>query len=116
MARLSLVLAQAPGLPNGDLKDRLDLRLMLTPQGQIDSYAYEAAPALWLATRQQPGQPTRHAELIPLDEGWALQSLCSDDDPLWAFEGVVFRPGELVRLRRPDGTELLFRIVQVEGD
>jgi hypothetical protein len=116
MATLSLVLAQGPGLPNGDLEDRMELRLGLTPQGQLDGHAYEAAPAPWIATRERPGQPARQSELIRLDEGWALQSLDHEDDPLWAFEGWVFRPGELVRLRRPDGTELLFRIVQVRGE
>lgn len=115
MAKLSLVLAQAPGLPNGDLEDRMELRLGLTPQGQLDSDAYETAPAPWVATRERPGQTPRTSELIRLDEGWALQSLDREEDPLWAFEGWVFRPGELVRLRRPDGTELLFRIVQVRG-
>jgi len=116
MAKLSLVLAQAPGLPNGDLDDRLELHLALTPQGQIDSRAYEAAPVPWVATRERGGRPARQSELIRVDEGWALQSLTHEDDPLWVFEGWVFRPGELVRLRRPDGTELLFRIVQVERD
>ncbi len=112
MTKLSLVLAQAPGLPNGDLEDRLELRVALTAQGQLDYHAYEAAPAPWLATRERPGQPTRQSELIPLDGGWALQSLGRDGEVLWALEGSVFRPGELVCLRRPDGTELLFRIVQ----
>lgn len=116
MAKLLLVLAQAPGLPNGDLEDRIELRLGLTPHGQLDDEAFEATPVPWLATRERPGAPSLHSELIRLDEGWALQSLHHDDDPLWAFEGAVFRPGELVRLRRPDGAELLFRIVQVEAD
>jgi hypothetical protein len=115
MAKLQLVLAQAPGLPSGDLEDRLELRLGLTPQGQLDGHAFESSPTPWLATRERPGRPARRSELIRLDGGWALQSMCHEDDPLWAFEGWVFRPGELVRLRRPDGTELLFRIVQVEA-
>ena len=121
MAKLLLVLAQAPGLPNGDLDDRLELRVALTPHGQLDVDAFKAASAPWLSTRVRPGRPPLRAELIRLDGGWALQSLLyddsyDDDDPLWSFEGQVFRPGELVRLRRRDGTELLFRIVQVEGE
>ena len=55
-------------------------------------------------------------EVIRLDEGWALQSLGSEDDPLWTFEGQLFRPGELVRVGRPDGEELLFRIVAADPD
>ncbi len=114
MAKLLMVLAQAPGLPNGDLEDRLELELGLTPQGQLDMAAHAGAPAPWLAKRSRPGQATRVSELIQHEGGWALQSVRHDDDPLWRFEGWVYRPGELVRLGRPDGTQLLFRIVQVE--
>ena len=58
----------------------------------------------------------KHSELIRLDEGWALQSMASEDDPLWTFEVFVVRPGDLVRLGRPDGQDLLFRIVASTPD
>ncbi|MBC7800388.1 MAG: hypothetical protein H7Z10_07185 [Gemmatimonadaceae bacterium] len=109
-----MLLAKGPGAPDGDLLDSLVVRLALNPQGQIDPDAYDVDPAPWLATRARPGAETRHSELIRLDEGWALQSLASEDDPLWTLEGHVFRPGDLVRLGRPDGEELLFRIVASE--
>ncbi len=111
MAKLTMLLAKGPGRPDGDLQDRLTVRLALSAQGQIDSMAYDSDPSPWLATRNRPGVDDKKSELIRLDEGWALQSIVSEDDPLWAFEGHVFRPGELVRLLRPDGEELLFRIV-----
>ncbi len=114
MAKVLMVLAQAPGLPNGDVEDRLEMELRLTPQGQLDMAAHGASPAPWVARRSRPGQPIRVSELIRHDGGWVLQSVGHEDDPLWQFEGWVFRPGELVRLGRPDGTQLLFRIVQVE--
>ena len=90
--------------------------LQLNLQGQIDPFTYEADPSPWLAVRERPGREPVHVELIRLDEGWALQSMQDQDDPLWTFEGHVFRPGELVRLRRPDGEDLLFRIVASEAD
>ena len=74
------------------------------------------APSPWLAVRERPGHGARQSELIRLDEAWALQSMRSEDDPLWTFEGSVIRPGELVRLGRPGGEEQLFRIVAVEAD
>jgi hypothetical protein len=115
MRKLLLVLAQAPGRPNGDVEDRIELLLALTPQSQIDERAFREAPCPWFATRERPGHALVRSELIQLDGGWALQNIEDDgDDPLWALEGWLFRPGELVRLRRPDGAELLFRIVQVE--
>ena len=116
MTKLTMLLAQGPGLPKGDLGDRLVTHLLLNAQGQIDPAAYDADPMPWLATRDAPGREPIQVEVIRLDEGWALQSMRDADDPLWTFEGHVFRPGELVRLRRPDGEELLFRIVASEAD
>lgn len=116
MTKLTMLLAKGPDHPEGDLDDSLVVRLALNPQGQIDPDAYEDDPMPWLVTRSQPGQDDRQSELIRLDEGWALQTLASEDDPLWTFEGHVFRPGELVRLVRPDGEELLFRIVASTQD
>lgn len=114
MVKLTMLLAQGPGLPEGDLADRIELSLALTPQGQIDVGAFDADPMPWLATRDHPSRSRRQFEFVRLDEGWALQSLRSEDDPLWTFSGAVYRPGELVLLRRPDGEELLFRIVSAD--
>ena len=114
MVKLLLLLAQAPGLPEGDLSDRIELDLALTPQGQIDAAAWEADPTPWLATREHPSRGRRQFELVRVDDGWAMQSLRNEDAPLWTFAGTVFRPGELVVLRRPDGEELLFRIVSAD--
>lgn len=111
MTKLTMLLAKGPECPNGDIDDRLTVRLALTLQGQIDSSAYDNDPIPWLAIRERPGMKDKHSELIRLEDGWALQSMISEDDPLWTFEGHVFRPGDLVRLGRPDGEDLLFRIV-----
>ena len=115
MTKLMLVLAHGPDRPEGDITDRLVLELALTSQGQIDLASYDAAPTPWLAARQHEGAAPRTLEVIRLDEGWALQSTNSLDDPIWVFEGHVFRPGELVRLRRPNGDQLLYRIVASEA-
>ncbi len=116
MTKLTMLLARGPGLPEGDLNDRLVVHATLNPQGHLDPDAFEAATAPWLAARDRPGLNTKVSELVRLDEAWALKSTQNDDDPLWTFEGYVLRPGELVLLRRPDGEELLFRIVAVEAD
>ncbi|MGI4951219.1 MAG: hypothetical protein ACRYGM_05395 [Janthinobacterium lividum] len=113
MTKITLLLAQGPGKPDGDVSDRLVMNLALNSQGQIDSAAYDAAPEPWLATRENPD--AKALEVIRVDEGWALQSTNGWDDPIWTFEGYVYRPGELVQLRRPDGEQLLFRIVALEA-
>lgn len=102
-------------MPDGNLQDRLIINVRLTAQGQLDAAAYESAAEPWLAARDKGGTTPRELEVIRLDEGWALQSTNSMDDPIWVFEGHVFRPGELVRLQRPDGEELLYRIVATES-
>jgi hypothetical protein len=114
MTKLTLVLVQGPGKLDGDLDDRLVLTPKLTPQGLMDVDAYHAASMPWLAWRVRSGAEPRALEIIRIDEGWALQSTSSEDDPIWTFDGVVFRPGELVRLRRPNGEDYLFRIVSAE--
>lgn len=114
MTKLTLVLARGPYQPDGDLLDRLTLHLKLTAGAQIDGDAYGSAPNPWLAVRERDGV-RRELEVIRLDEEWALQSTDSGDDPIWVFEGNVFRPGEVVELRRPNGDQYLFRIVSAEA-
>jgi len=110
-----MLLAQAPGKPDGDVEDRLTMDVRLNHHGQIDLDAFHSAPTPWLARREVAGHQPRDLEIIRIDEGWALQSTRSEDnDPIWTFDGHVFRPGELVRLRRPEGQEFLFRIVSTE--
>lgn len=114
MTRVTLLLARGPGKPEGDIADRLVMTLPLTAQGRIDSGLYDQSAHPWLALRDRNGGAPRQLEVIRIDEGWALQSTNSLDDPIWVFEGVVFRPGELVRVHRPDGQQLLYRIVATE--
>jgi hypothetical protein len=116
LAKVTMLLAYAPGRPEGDLSDRLELRVCLTPQGQLDDAAFAASPLPWPSLRVLPDGGERPGALVALETGWALRSVRSEDDPLWALEGRVFRPGELVTLRRPDGEELVFRVVNVEAE
>jgi hypothetical protein len=116
LAKVTMILAFAPGRPEGDLSDRLELWVFLTPQGQLDDAAFTAGDAPWPSVRVLPDGSERPGELVMLDTGWALRSARSEDDPLWALEGRVFRPGELVTLRRPDGEEHVFRVVNVEPE
>ena len=116
MTKLTLLLVQGPSKLEGDLDDRMVLCPALTPQGHMDVDAYHVAIRPWLAWRMRPGAEPRSLEIIRIDEGWALQSTNSEDDPIWTFEGSIFRPGELVRLRRPNGEDYLFRIVSAEAE
>ena len=114
MAKVAMRLAQAPWAPEGDLEDHLELRLHLDAQARPDLSAFEAAPEPWTATRCQPGHPPRTTRLTRVDGTWALCGPVGDNEPLWTVIGDMFRPGEIIHLRQPDGTTLLFRVVSVE--
>jgi len=114
MASIVMLLARGPGRPEGDLADRLELTAALTPQGALNEAAFGDAP--WPTRRVLPDGREIVGELVRADARWALRGAAGEDAPLWAFEGRVFRPGEYVTLRRPDGDELVFRIVDVRAD
>jgi hypothetical protein len=113
--QIHLVLAYAPGRPEGDTADRLELRLPTTAAGQPD----EADPGPHQALRRLPDGRERPMELVREAGTWALRrtspSTDADDAPLWSLEARMFRPGELVLLQRPNGETLTFRVVNVEA-
>lgn len=116
MVKVEMVLARGPEQPDGDTENRLSVRLCLTPQAQLDPLAWRAGPDPWLLTRRRGGQPPRTAEITRVDDNWALRPLAHDDEPLWDVEAGVVRPGELVRLRTPQGDELTYLVVAVDPD
>ncbi len=116
MVKVTLVLAHGPGHPEGDLDDRMHLRVTLSPQGHLDGAAWEAGTVPWLTSRERAGHPVRSGELVKLEEGWALRGLGSEDEPLYGLFAQIVRPGEIVRVSRLDGDEMLYRIVAVEPD
>lgn len=112
MVEVLLLLAYGPGQPEGDVADRLELRVALTKQAHLDD---TGTPPPWPARRVLPDGREWLGELVHAAEGWALRGAAGEDAPLWDVVGQVFRPGEYVTLRRPDGEELVFRIVDVRG-
>ncbi len=114
MVNVTMVLAHGPGLPDGNIDDRLTLEVMLTPQGVLDAAAWENGREPWRSSRIRSGQPTRSGELVKIEEGWALRELGSEDEPLYSLNADIVRPGEIVRVSRLDGNEMLYRVVAVE--
>ena len=114
MVKVTMVLAHAPGHPDGDLDDRMHLRVSLTAQGHLDPAAWEHGHAPWLTSRERAGHAVRSGELVKIEEGWALRGLGSEDEPLYSLAAQIVRPGEIVRVSRLDGDEMLYRIVAVE--
>ena len=120
MARVAMVLAQGPGRPDGDIEDRLAMQVQLNAVGQLDRAAWTASPAGWTAVRTRPDQAEQSGEVALIDgeaEGfWAVRRSSGEDEPLWVLDSDVVRPGELVSVRNPDGSRLLFRVVAVERE
>ena len=116
MVNVTMVLAQGPGFPDGNVYDRMTLRVTLTAQGHLDAAAWEAGTIPWTTARERPEHPPRTGELVKIEDGWALRHLGSEDDPLYSFAAQIIRPGEIVQVSRLDGEEMLYRIVAVEPD
>lgn len=116
MAHVRAVLASGPGLPGGSPKQGLDMVVPLTPQGRLDEVSLIAADAPLPARRFRPDREDWTGVLVAADGGFALQGNSSRDDPIWAMEAHVFRPGDYITLRRPNGQELVYRIVAVEAE
>lgn len=115
MRVVSMVLAQGPGHPDGDLEDRLELRVLLTPSGHLDAAAWEAGSVPWRGA-QARNSVIRCNELVKTSEGWALRELSGDDAPLHRMTIVIIRPGELASVSQPDGDVMVYRIVAVEAE
>jgi hypothetical protein len=115
MLQVTMLLANAPGQPNGSVDERLLLNLELTPNGEIDQAAFEADPNPWIATRYTQDGHIRHGDLIRLDTGsWALRGEDGEDSPLWTIKARIFRPGEYASVRTQHDAELTYRIVGVQ--
>jgi hypothetical protein len=109
MARVTLLAEQ-----EGEVAERLELRLRLTPDGRIAAAPLDGEN--WEVAWTGPDGEARAGELVQIDTGWALRHDQGDDDPVWPLQAGVLRPGESVTLREPDGGQTEFRVVSVEND
>ena len=116
MIKVTLVLAHGPSFPTGNLDDRLELRVVLTPQGLLDVAAWENGQERWLTSQDRPDLPRDEGELVKLEAGWAIRGLAHEDDPLLGFSATIIRPGEITSVRQLDGEDLVYRVVAVEAE
>ena len=113
LSQVTALLARGPDQPNGDTRCGIVLEVCLTPQGNLDPAACSKEP--WRVRRFWRDRPEWRGALLRLDDGkWGMQAASNPDEPLRELDGQVFRPGEYLMLRRPNGEELVFRIVSVE--
>ena len=116
MQKVTMLLAYGPEAPEGNTAEGLELRVCLTPQGQLDEQAYGIDPNAWRGRRFRPHGPDRTVELVRLENGWALRRMETDDAPVWPIGAGMLRPGEYVTICPPAQPEQVFRIVSVESE
>lgn len=114
MTKATLVLASGPETHDGDLNDRIEMDVILTPHGHLDASAWETGVEPWITVRQRVGRPTRTGELVKIEDGWALRDVDSEDGPLSSLTASIIRPGEIVTVVRPNGDNLVYRVVAVD--
>lgn len=113
MTRITMLLASGPGQPEGDVAHRLEAQVALTPQGMLDEAALQAGA--WPTRHVLPDGSERHGDIVRTAEGWALRGHAGADSPHSMIEAQLFRPGDYITLRPPDGEKLIFRIVDVQA-
>ncbi len=113
LARVTALLAQGPGQPEGDIAQGLELLLGLTADARIDPDTYLTDPRSWTARRFRPGRPDWHGELVRESGAWTLRGTPAEDGPVWFLDVRFLHPGDYLTLRRPDGVALVFRVVGV---
>ena len=113
LTRVTALLARGPGLPEGDVRQGMEITLVLEPDGRIGLEAYFADPRPWRVRRFRPDRPDWTGDLVREEDSWALRGGPAEDGPLWFVDVRGMHPGEYLTLRRPDGEELLYRVVSV---
>ena len=116
MQVVSMVLAEGPGRPEGDLEARLEFRVVLMPSGHLDAAAWESGLVPWHGAQSYNGAMVRASELVKTSGGWALRELSGEDAPLLHVMIGIVRPGELVSVARLEGDIMVYRIVAVDTE
>jgi hypothetical protein len=114
LSRVTALLSSGPGLPDGDVRQGMDITLVLDQGGRIGLETYYADPRPWRVRRFRPDRPDWTGDLVREEESWALRGGPAEDGPLWFLDVRGLHPGEYLTLRRPDGEELVYLVVNVE--
>lgn len=100
---------------------RIEFAIALDPQGHPDMQAWFEDPAPWPARFARPGEPVQQGDVALDEDGWQLRFFTGEaEDPdapahRIAHLGGGLRPGEVLRLRAPDGEETAWRVVGVSA-
>lgn len=111
ISRVTALLVRGPGQPSGDIRCGIELVVPLSPTGHLDP----RGPLSGQVRRFWRDRPEWRGTLQRIgDNRWGIQAVDNPDEPLRELGGDVFRPGAYITLIRPNGEELVYRIVSVE--
>ncbi len=100
---------------------QVEFAVALDAQGRPDAQAWLDDPDPWPASRIAPGQPPEAGDVGHDEEGWVLRffdggGASADAPPHRILDASgPLRPGEILTLRAPDGTDAAWRVVNVSA-
>ncbi|NKE44796.1 hypothetical protein HB662_08405 [Roseomonas frigidaquae] len=116
---MTLVRTWSPAEPQGEAGYRIVFAMALDAQGAPDGQAWLDDPDPWPARLEAPDAALAHGDVAYDEEGWSLRfphgSVPLADAPPHRILGGAgwLRPGEVVTIRTPEGTEAAWRVVAV---
>jgi hypothetical protein len=116
LKRVRLELARSRQHPDGSAHHGYEFVLPLTDEGKLDRADWERAPELCTVHRFWEGEDDETGQLIHTGKGkWAFSYVegDEDDEPIHRFADHVFKEGEYITVREPEGEPHTFRIVLV---
>lgn len=116
LKRVRLELARSAEHPDGSSRHGYEFVLPLTAEGKLDLADWKRAPELCTVHRFWEGEDDETGQLVQTGKGkWAFSYVegDEDDEPIHRFAEHVFKEGEYVSVREPDGKSYAFRIVLV---
>ena len=113
LSTIRLELARNHDFPNGSRDRGYEFSAPLTPDGHIDAEAFGKLRSACKVRRFWPGEDDKTGSLHHTrDHKWVFSYAPgeADDEAFYRLDRHVFRPGEYVTIREPDGVDHTFRV------
>jgi hypothetical protein len=115
LKRIRMELARSRAFPSGSTKHGYEFVLPLGGDAKLDKATYDKAPQISTVHRFWGGDDDETGQLVHRRGRWlfSFRGENEDDEPIHRFEGHVFKEGEYISVREPDGEMHTFKIVLV---
>lgn len=112
---IRLELAPIDGFPEGSASRALLLRAPLDELGQIDVQAIARNPGQATVRRFWPSERDESGQLERVDGSWVFRPRGMKGNQEYRLAAGPFQADAQIIVSQPDGTELPFRVVSIEG-